>query len=111
MPSSWRRCWICSAASALKILKPRCPGPLPPDLHAALAELEAQVNGEAVAEGDGAGPVNPLASYPSPSSVPLSEAVAFAEAREEFTWLVKEIHAAQDAGDLAAVLTAPPTRR
>ncbi|MFD7056747.1 hypothetical protein ACFWBS_52160 [Streptomyces mirabilis] len=92
-----------SAMAHSKILKRRCPGPLPQDLHTALTHLEAQVNGESVTPDDGA----PLsATHPSPSGAPPSESAAFAEARAEFAWLVKEIRAAQEAGDLAAVQTA-----
>ncbi|WP_153812234.1 hypothetical protein [Streptomyces sp. SUK 48] len=92
-----------SALAHSKILKRRCPGPLPHDLNTALARLEAQVNGESVTPDDGA----PLsATHPSPSGAPPSESAAFAEARAEFAWLVKEIRAAQEVGDLAAVQTA-----
>ncbi len=46
------------------------------------------------------------ATHPSPSGAPPSESAAFAEAQAEFAWLVKEIRAAQEVGDLAAVRTA-----
>jgi hypothetical protein len=92
-----------SALAHSKILKRRCPGPLPRDLDTALARLEAQVNGESVTPDDG----TPLsATHPSPSGAPPSESAAFTEARAEFAWLVKEIRTAQEAGDLAAVQTA-----
>ncbi|QUW78587.1 hypothetical protein SMIR_05175 [Streptomyces mirabilis] len=92
-----------SALAHSKILKRRCPGPLPQDLHTALTRLEAQVNGESVTPDDGA---TLSATHPSPSGAPPSESADFAEARAEFAWLVKEIRAAQEAGDLAAVQTA-----
>ncbi|WP_103532851.1 hypothetical protein [Streptomyces sp. SM11] len=92
-----------SALAHSKILQRRCPGPLPQDLHTALTRLKAQVNGESATPDDGA---SLPATHPSPSSAPPSESAAFAEARAEFTWLVKEIRAAQEAGDLATVQTA-----
>ncbi|MEU5255137.1 hypothetical protein [Streptomyces longwoodensis] len=92
-----------SALAHSKILKRRCPGPLPHDLETALNRLEAQVNGETGTPDDG---TSLTATHPSPSGAPTSEAAAFAEARAEFDWLVKEMRAAQEAGDLAAVQTA-----
>jgi hypothetical protein len=92
-----------SALAHAKILKRRCPGRLPQDLHTALDHLEAQVNDQAVTPATGA----PLsATHPSPGGAAPSECDAFAEARAEFAWLVKEIRAAQEAGNLAAVQTA-----
>ncbi|RVU29006.1 hypothetical protein EOT10_03985 [Streptomyces antnestii] len=92
-----------SALAHSKVLKRRCPGPLPQDLHTALARLEAQVNGESVTPDDGA---TLPATHPSPSGAPPSESAALAEARAEFAWLVKEIRGAQEVGDLASVETA-----
>ncbi|SEC22656.1 hypothetical protein SAMN04490357_1491 [Streptomyces misionensis] len=92
-----------SALAHSKILKRRCPGPLPQDLHTVLTRLEAQVNDESVAPDDG---TTLSATHPSPSGAPPSDLAAFAEARAEFAWLVKEIRAGQEAGDLAAVQTA-----
>ncbi|MFC8124878.1 hypothetical protein [Streptomyces sp. NPDC057302] len=92
-----------SALAHSKILKRRCPGPLPQDLHTALARLESQVNGESATLDDGA---SLPATHPSSSGAPPSDLAAFAEAGAEFAWLVKEMRAAQEAGDLAAVQTA-----
>ncbi|MBE8477459.1 hypothetical protein [Streptomyces justiciae] len=90
-----------SALAHSKILKRRCPGPLPQDIHTALTRLEAQVNDESSAASDDG--TSPSAAQPSPSGSRPSDAAAFAEARQEFTWLVAEIRAAQEADDLAAV--------
>ncbi|MET7843205.1 hypothetical protein ABZT45_32285 [Streptomyces sp. NPDC005356] len=85
-----------SALAHAKILKRRCPGPLPNDLSDefdALTQRLSAVSGHATQGGQKAAPSGP----------PAEQDGAHSEARAEFDWLVDEMRTAQQTGDLASV--------
>jgi hypothetical protein len=85
-----------SALAHAKILKRRCPGPLPNDLSDefdALAQRMSAVSERAAQVGQ----------KTAPSGPPAEQDGAHAEARAEFDWLVDEMRTAQQTGDLASV--------